>query len=261
MKKLLIALLALGMFNQASADDHAQTWRGVNMAENFGVQFEVCALKPGKTLADVERLDARLKSIWAKLDIELSLLRLTPMYSATMPSQPTPEYMNLVMGNISALGAGWDAWLASTEGPKLLNDISKVADCRFKFGRGINKMIDTAALDSTDNRIMTMNWCAPKDGVSYEQLRAKHDSWLAASGDSFTAAAWNIVDPRQGAGTRQGKFMHLVSYTSASALMANENWIANGGGWKGMPDYLTSYADCEGESAWAAEYLVKASGS
>ena len=84
-------------------------------------------------------------------------------------------------------------------------------------------MIDTVALDSTDNRIMTMNWCAPKDGVSYEQLRAKHDSWLEASGDSFTAAAWNIIDPRQGAGTRQGKFMHMVSFTSASALMANEN--------------------------------------
>ena len=147
------------------------------------------------------------------------------------------------------------------EGPKLLDDLSKVADCRFKFGQGINKMIDTAALDSTDNRIMTMNWCAPKDGVSYEQLRAKHDSWLAASGDSFTAAAWNIIDPRQGAGTRQGKFMHMVSFTSASALMANENWIANGGGWKGIQDYLTSYADCEGESAWTAEYLVKASGS
>ena len=261
MKKLMIAFLALGMFNHAFADDHSQTWRGVNMAENFGVQFEVCALEPGKTIADVERLDARMKEIWAKLDIDLSFLRLTPMYSATMPSQPTSDYINLVMGNISALGAGWDAWLASKEGPKLLNDLSKVADCRFKFGRGINKMIDTAALDSTDNRIMTMNWCAPKDGVSYEQLRAKHDSWLAASGDSFTAAAWNIIDPRQGAGTRQGKFMHMVSFTSASALMANENWIANGDGWKGIQDYLTSYADCEGESAWTAEYLVKASGS
>ena len=61
MKKLLIAFLALGMFNHAFADDHSQTWRGVNMAENFVVQFEVCALEPGKTLADVERLDARMK--------------------------------------------------------------------------------------------------------------------------------------------------------------------------------------------------------
>ena len=159
MKKLLIALLTLGMFNVALADDHSPTWRGVNMAENFAVQFEVCALKPGKTLADVERLDARIKAIWAKLDIDLSFLRLSPMYSATMPGQPSTDYINLIMGNISALGAGWDSWSASAEGPKILRDVNKIADCRFKFGRGINKMIDTAALDSTDNRIMTMNWC------------------------------------------------------------------------------------------------------
>ena len=262
MKVTLFVLLAIfGLSGTAAADDHGTTWRGVNLAQNFGVQFEVCALNPGKTMADVARLDNRVKAAWANMNIDdLQLLRLAPMYTGTLPSQPQTDYINLVMGDISALGAGWDAWMASKEGPKILSDVQKIADCRFKFGRGINKMIDTKALDSTDNRIMTFNWCEPKDGVSYEQIKAKHDSWLADNGESFTAAAWNVIDPRQGAGTRQGMFMHMVSYTSVSQLMANENWIANGGGWRGIQDYLTSYAQCEGESAWTAEYIIKTGG-
>ena len=262
MKNILIsALLLIGLSaNLAAADDNEKVWRGVNLADNFGVQFEVCELNKGKTIADVARLNARVKAAWSKLGIELSFLRLTPMFTHSMPGDAKVDYIDLVMGGIDKFGPAWDAWMASSEGPKIMADQAKVADCRLKYGRGINKMVDITALDSTDNRVMTMNWCAPKAGVSYSQIKAKHDSWLAESGDSFTAAAWNIVDPRQGAGARQGHFMHMVSFTSVSALMENENWIANGGGWVGIQDYLTSYAECEGESAWVADYVIKAGG-
>jgi hypothetical protein len=257
MKKIPLLLILMASAVSSLAEDQGEVWRGVDLADNFGIQFEVCELRADKTVADVARLDSRLKAAWSKMGIDLSFLRLTPMYSHSMPGQPNVDYINVLMGGIDRFGAGWDAWMASSEGPKLMADAAKIADCRFKYGRGINKMADTKALDSTDNRIMTMNWCAPYKNVSYAQIKAKHDSWLAENNDSFTAAAWNIVSPRQGAGMRQGHFMHLVSFTSASALMQNENWIANGGGWRGIQDYETSYAQCEGESAWVAQYLVK----
>jgi hypothetical protein len=40
-------------------------------------------------------------------------------------------------------------------------------------------------------------------------------------------------------------------------LMANENWIANGGGAAAVSDYLSSYASCDGEDTWVAEYIIK----
>ena len=121
MKKLLIAFLALGMFNHAFADDHSQTWRGVNMAENFGVQFRFVRWNPEKH-SDVERLDARMKEIWAKLDIDLSFLRLRPMYSATMPSRVThlrlhqPNYGQYIERSVLDGTLGWPP----RQGPKVL---------------------------------------------------------------------------------------------------------------------------------------------
>ncbi|MFZ8973679.1 MAG: hypothetical protein ACO2ZD_06250 [Pseudomonadales bacterium] len=50
--------------------------------------------------------------------------------------------------------------------------------------------------------------------------------------------------------------MPMVSYANAQQLMANENWIANGGG-RALSDYYSAYANCDGESVWQASYLYK----
>jgi len=256
----LTLLAVFALVPCAFADNHENSWRGVDLDKNFGMQFEVCSLQAGKSIADVAKLDARLKQAWSKMNINLSMIRLTPMFSHGMPGQSNVDYIDLVMGDINGFGAAWDAWMVSDEAAKLMADAAKLGDCRFKFGQGVNIMLNAAELDSTDNRLMTMNWCGPKEGVSYEQLKAKHGSWLADNGDDLDLAAWNIFAPRLGAGSRQGKFMHLVSYTSASKLMANQDWLANGGGAAAMRDYENSYASCEGESAWIAEYIIKPAG-
>ena len=111
---------------------------------------------------------------------------------------------------------------------------------------------------STDERVITLNWCTPKPGVSYQQLKAKHDSWLAANKDGFQAAAWSVIVPRQGAGNAQGRFAHMNVFTSLNQMFANEEWIANGGGRDGISDYYSSYADCDGDSSYTAEYIYKA---
>ena len=261
MIRATLALLAVvALVSSAFADNHENSWRGVDLDKNFGMQFEVCSLQAGKSVADVAKLNARVKQAWSKMNINLSVIRLTPMYSHGMPGQSNVDYINLVMGDINEFGAAWDAWMVSDEATKLMADTAKVADCSFKFGQGINKMLNAAELDSTDNRLMTMNWCAPREGVYSRHLRAKHASWLVDNGDDLDIAAWNIFMPRLGAGSRHGKFMHLVSYTSASKLMANQDWLANGGGGAAMRDYENSYATCEGESAWVAEYIVKSAG-
>ena len=63
--------------------------------------------------------------------------------------------------------------------------------------------------------------------------------------------------PRPGSGAANGRFMPMVSYANAQQLIANENWIANGGGGRALSDYYSAYANCDGESVWQASYLYK----
>lgn len=51
--------------------------------------------------------------------------------------------------------------------------------------------------------------------------------------------------------------MHMVSYENTAQLMANEEWIANGGGAAALRNYYDAYANCEGESVWSAEYIYR----
>jgi hypothetical protein len=253
-----IALFSLAAI--AQADNHNNAWRGVNLDQQFGIQFEVCKLKPGKTLDDMAKLNDEVRRLFDETGLALSLMRLTPMYSHGMPGEPAASYIDVTMGTIEAFGTGWDNWLASKDAVKLMAASDKIATCTFKFARAINRVAQIEALDSTDDRLISMNWCSKRDNVSWDQLKTKHDAWQAAYENDSSSMAWNVVLPRLGAGNAHGRFMHMVSYANAQQLMANENWVANGGGARALGDYYSAYAACDGESVWSASYLYKNEG-
>jgi len=77
-------------------------------------------LKPGKTLDDVARLDREAKRLFAEIGLELSLMRLSPLFNHAMPGQPGADYIDITMGSLKAFGTGWDNWMASKDALKLM---------------------------------------------------------------------------------------------------------------------------------------------
>ncbi|MAU92049.1 MAG: hypothetical protein CBD42_006720 [Gammaproteobacteria bacterium TMED182] len=242
------------------ADDHSNTWRGVDLNQQFGIQFEICKLKPGQSIEDIAKLDKEVSRLFAKNAPDLSIMRLTPMYSHGMPGDSGASYIDITMGAIEAFGTGWDQWMASKPAQKLMANSNEIADCTFKFTRAVNRVANKTELDASDNRLISMNWCSKRDNVGWNQLKAKHDAWQAAYEDDASSMAWNVVLPRLGTRSVNGRFMHMVSYANATQLMANENWVANQGGGQALADYYSAYASCDGESVWNASYLYRSEG-
>jgi hypothetical protein len=102
---------------------------------------------------------------------------------------------------------------------------------------------------------MTFNWCTRQDGVSWDQLNAKHQALLAGRADDSPAKSWTIMFPGLGVRNTIGEFAHLVSYADVAGLTASQNALANQEGWRQREDYYTSYADCTGENVYQVEVL------
>ena len=258
MKKIITLLLVLPFGAAVLADDHGENYRGMNLNKNFGVQFEICELREGKTMADVNKVNRSIEKVLTSIDSKGSILRLTPFYSHGTPATPAADFLDLFVAPIEEIGRTWTDFLSTSEGPKAYSNFQSAAKCHNKLAYGTPKMTKVDEMISSDERVITLNWCTPKAGVSYQQLKAKHESWLQANKDSFQAAAWSVIVPRQGAGNAQGRFAHMNVFTSLNQMFANEEWIANGGGRDGISDYYSSYADCDGDSSYTAEYIYKA---
>ena len=110
------------------------------------------------------------------------------------------------MGSIPDIGASWDKWMASESAQNLMAKSNAVAECTFKFARAKNRVAKIDALDASPNRLMSLEWCAKRDNIQWDQLVERHDAWEAAYADDSPAMAWNIVAPRIGSGERQGHF-------------------------------------------------------
>ena len=241
---------------KAVAQTTGANYTDMDHAQNVGVQFEICELVEGADLADIAKLNRRVSAEMNNLNINLSLIQLTPFYSRGAPSDPHAGYINMLVGPIAEFGTGWDKWTASAEATRIMSDAGKKADCRFKFAQGIPKYMDTDEILRTDRRIISMEWCARRPGVSYEQLRNRHNNFLKRMGDNLPSTAWHILVPRLGS-SGPGRFAHMDTYTSASALMANEERFAGPNGFQQSNEYYNAYVDCEGRSVWNGTYFHK----
>jgi len=259
MIKLGLTLVSLLLASVSYGAHHEETYRGMDLNKRFGIQFEICTLREGKSMASVNRVNAKIAGVMTEINAKGSVLRLTPFYSHGTPSNPSADFLDMVVAPMDELGVIWTDFLAADGGSKAYSDFQSQAKCHNKLAFGVPKLTKVDEMMSTDERVITLNWCTPKEGVSMAQMKAKHASWLAANKDSFKAAAWSVLIPRQGAGTAQGRFAHMNVFTSLKQMFANEEWIANGGGNEGISDYYSSYADCDGDSSYTAEYIYKPS--
>ena len=188
MIKLGLILVSLLFASTSYGKHHEETYRGMDLSKNFGIQFEVCTLRDGKSMASVDRINSKIASVMTEINAKGSVLRMKPFYAHGSTSNPGPDFIDLIVAPMDEIGAIWTDFLATDGGSKVFGEFQNAAKCHNKLAYGVPKLTKVDEMMSTDERVITLNWCTPKEGVSMAQLRAKHASWLAANQDAFKGA-------------------------------------------------------------------------
>ena len=248
-KKLvtIVSVLLAAIVSVSSADDHVFTG-GLNSQAPFNLQGNLCTLNPGKTIAQYDRLVEDYFEWSVENDVEVIFVRQVPLYSHADANNPLKyDFMDYLASDYETAGKSWSKWLGTAEGQKLNEKWGEIATCYVKMSTLYFQWGDVAALNEDDERVVTWNWCTRKEGVSTDQLMAKHQSYAAGLGEDEPAIGWAILAPRLGAAYAPGQFAHIVVYPDFEALMKAQQNLSEGG-WRDRQDYYVSYADCSGES-------------
>jgi hypothetical protein len=247
------ATLALASF--AAADNHTQSYVGMNLQEGNALQLNLCKLQPRKTMADYERVfNSYIK--WAEdNDAEVFALRGTPIFGGADANAPIEfEFIDFLVSPYAKSGDAWQKWLTTEQGQKINAQWQETAECRVSVNPTFIRFADREAL-SGDTRVMTINWCTVREGVTPDQLAAKHDSLMANRSSDSPLKAWSVMFPGLGVRNAPGDFAHFLSFADMDGLMAYQNDMANNEGWRRRADYERSYAECTGENVFHMQVL------
>ncbi len=230
------------------ADNHHFTG-GLDSQAPINLQTQLCKLNPGKTMAQYDKMVSDYFKWSVKHDVEVTFVRQVPLFSHANSSNPWGyDFVEFLASSYEDSGKSWDKWLGTPDGQKLNETWQSIAKCDVKMASLFFRYADVEALNSDKDRIVTWNWCTRNEGVSADQLRAKHDALAAEFSGSLGEIGWGIYFPQIGGANAPGDFAHIVIYPDVEGLMKRQKWY-NEGGWRADSDYNTSYASCSGESA------------
>jgi hypothetical protein len=146
-------------------------------------------------------------------------------------------------------------WLGTKEGQKLAKKWQDAATCYVKWGHAYPQYTNQKALESDDDRVVSWNWCTRKEGVSLEDLQARHGMMVEElKEDNIGLSGWFIVQPVTGAAQAPGGFVHLGFYDDVESFMKYKESFA-AGGWKNYVDYTDNFANCSGEELYSEQVL------
>ena len=251
-----LILFTLGMLVGSIASAATGQYSGINLEQGNALQMNLCALKPGKTMANYDRV-MNAYFDWSKEnDVELFVIRATPMMlSPNTNAGADIDFIDMLIGPYEVSGSSWTKWLTEEDGQKISAQWQETADCRVAVNPAFILAIDRDAMSSRDDRVMAFNWCTRNEGVSTDQLIAKHQEIASTWSTDSPIKAWTLMYPGLGSRNTPGEFAHLLSFEDASGLMAWQNATANEEGWRIRQDYETSYANCIGENVYYVEVL------
>ena len=86
-------------------------------------------------------------------------------------------------------------------------------------------MHTNAELEPDDDRIMGVNWCTRKPGVTWDQLSKQHQEFSFGPDVIYWGAAGPSLGIREG--DMPGEFAHLAVFSDIEGLMRYENQVAN----------------------------------
>ncbi len=249
--KIFGALIGLLLSTQVYADGHLAS-KGLEQ-QPINVQVQLCSLLPGKTMAQYDRHNEKYFAWAKKNDVEVTFVRSTPLltHSNGRNNPASYDFFELLASDYETSGKAWDLWMSTAEGQKLSAEWQSIAKCDVKMASLFRQWANMEALKTDNNRISTWNWCTRKEGVSSEQLTAKHQSLAAEFGEGIGNIGWFTFYPLIGGANTPGEFAHVSVYPDMAGLMEHQRWFSEGG-WKTRQDYH-NYADCQGESASVEE--------
>ena len=88
--KMSIVFLVSFLAYYGGADDHASSYAGMDLSARVGLQYEVCQLREGKTLADANALTEQAGREFERLGMDLGIIMLNPMFCLLYTS-PSPR--------------------------------------------------------------------------------------------------------------------------------------------------------------------------
>ncbi len=253
--KYSLSILSLVAASLAFADNHEREYAGMNLTQANNVQMQLCSLKPRKSMSDYNKvMNGYIQ--WSKENkAQAYVMRLTPLFTTPPPGDnPQFEWIDLLITSFDNAGDGWDKWLTTESGKRLNAQWTATADGRVSMNPMVNHYIDTEALNA-DSRIMTFNWCTANEGVTADQIMARHSAMAKNRPKDSPVKAWNIIFPGLGNRNPPGDYAHLISFSDTKGLMAYQNALANDGGWRQSQDYNNMYATCTGANVYQGQVL------
>ena len=250
--KWLASVSILAWSSIGIADDHSPA-ENANLP--LAAQIQLCNLNDGKTMADYDRMANDYFKWSEKNDVAVTFIRHTPLFTSANASNPGYDFIEYLISDHETSGSSWSKWMTTKDGQKLNERWQDIATCYVKMGVLYVRYADQEANAKDDDRIVTMDWCTRREGISWDQLRAKHDQIEASFPEGVENIVWAIMSPNVGAADAPGEFAHINVFPDMNAFMARQKWLSHEEGWKVRDDYTSSYASCNGDSAFIEQVL------
>ena len=250
---------ALALLTSLSfADDHATFTGGMDPQAPMNAQTQLCTLKPGKTMAQYNRLNDKYIAWSKKNEVETTLVRSIPFITHGNPNNRSKtEFVEFLVSDHETSGKAWDLWLSTPEGQKLNEEWQSIAQCDMKMATLNTQWANVDALNSDDSRFAMWNWCTRKEGVSVDSLIAKHAAIAKDYPEGVSNIGWFTYLPILGGANAPGTFANIIVFPDMAGLMEHKQWLSEGG-WKVRYDYY-NYVDCAGDYVMIEEVLHRPS--
>jgi len=257
MKRIVLSSLAGALAliaSHAMADDHAMFTGGMDPQAPMNAQTQLCTLKPGKTMAQYNRLNQKYIAWSKKNDVETTYVRSLPFITHGNPNNRSKtEFVEFLVSDHATSGKSWDLWLSTPEGQKLNEEWQSIAQCDVKMATVNTQWANVDALNKDDTRFAMWNWCTRKEGVSVDSLMAKHASIAKDYPEGVGNIGWFTYIPMIGGANAPGTFANITVFPDVASLMEHKQWLAEGG-WKVRYDYY-NYVDCVGDYVMIEEIM------
>lgn len=235
MKKLLLAVTAV---NVMSVSWVSSALAAEQLAKQAPVEFRACNFRDGKSMADLDKLNAKFREYANKNDFSYAAWVLTPEYD------DGAEFDIGWLGawpDSNAYGESMEKW--SAPGNKMAGEFASVIDCGLSHELAMSMPIN-APEGTPSNGIVMFYQCSLKDGKSLsDAYRAHLEAGQAMKSKGSLAMSW-FYSPAVGAGDIDYDYYHVVAFSRYSDMGATMEMYVNGGGQQAQQSILGKISSC-----------------
>ena len=238
---LIFAFCLIAGSANTIADEHsAPTQPDVALSAYF------CTLNDGRSMQDLDKAVAAYRALSYANNWNTWALMLTPRFSLLNE----PDFYWLNFGTFDYLAEVGQEY--AEQGQAVQKAFDKVVTCKQAlYGSRLKYPLqDESTLAA--NTLVQVEWCDRKDGVSMDNMLARHSANAEAAEKNGENGVWNIIWPIAGVGPlnvlgeKQRDFAHMLWLPDMAAYMNLVDREVNGGDGYGRRNYLESYAECDG---------------